>query len=422
MRSLPYLTDKLPGIGGTIKAHIDDFVVEEVPLYPFAGVGEHAFLLIEKRGTTTHNAISIVAKAIGRRSVDFGYAGLKDAQAVTRQWISIERETNSRFEKLELPCVKIVEQTRHRNKIKLGHLAGNRFTIKIRHEDWDKSPALAQAASAGAQAVLAALCKTGVPNFFGPQRFGMRMDNHLLGMALLKNDPKKFMDLWLGHADESVDRGGVLQARKHYDAGNLEAAYSAWPGHLHAERVALGILVKNPAHHGRALNSLDIRLRRLLVSALQAHLFNRVLEARLPQLCHLEPGDLAWIHETGAVFEVLEDRLPLEQPRCDRHDISPSGPLFGYRMTQAAHQPGITEAQVLADAGLSPEIFRSSAAQGSKGSRRAMRFFFQDHRIQMASDSHGGYLELVFTLPAGSFATVMLAEIMKTGTNQMLDI
>ncbi len=95
MPSIPYITAHLPGTGGTIKSQVEDFQVEEIPLYPFAGVGEHAYLLIEKRGTSTYNAISILAKAIGRRSVDFGYAGLKDAQAVTRQWISIEREPES---------------------------------------------------------------------------------------------------------------------------------------------------------------------------------------------------------------------------------------------------------------------------------------------------------------------------------------
>ncbi len=208
MSSTPYISTSLPGTGGSIKVHQDDFQVEEIPLYPFAGVGEHAYLLIEKRGISTYTAISILAKAIGRRSVDFGYAGLKDAQAVTRQWISIEHEPNSRFEKLELPTIRIVEQTRHRNKLKLGHLAGNRFTVRIRHEDWDKSPSMLTAAYHRASAILHALGESGVPNFFGQQRFGMRLDNHRLGMALLKRDAKKFMELWLGSADESVDRGG----------------------------------------------------------------------------------------------------------------------------------------------------------------------------------------------------------------------
>jgi tRNA pseudouridine13 synthase len=413
MSSTPYITAGMPGTGGSIKTHPDDFRVEEIPLYPFAGVGEHAYLLIEKKGTSTYNAISILAKAIGRRSVDFGFAGLKDAQAVTRQWISIEHEPNTRFEKLEMPVIRIVEQTRHRNKLKLGHLAGNRFTVRIRHEDWDKSPATLQTAFDRAHAILNALTVSGVPNFFGQQRFGMRLDNHRLGMALLKNDAKKFMELWLGSADESVDRGGVLQARRHYDAGNIAAAYSAWPGHLRAERAALAILQKSPGHHAKALHAVDIRLRRLLISSLQAHLFNKVLEARLAQLTTLVDGDLAWLHATGAVFDVTQANLPQEQLRCDRHEISPSGPLFGYRMTGPRGKPGEIEASVLSAAGITPDDFRQAGPQKAKGARRAMRFFFTDHKLTMGRDERSGYLELAFTLPAGSFATVLLGEIIK---------
>ncbi len=414
MPSIPYITADLPGTGGAIKTHLEDFQVEEIPLYPFAGVGEHAYLLIEKRGTSTYNAISILAKAIGRRSVDFGYAGLKDAQAITRQWISIEHEPNSRFEKLDLPVIRVIAQSRHRNKLKLGHLAGNRFTIRIRHEDWDKSPAMLQEAMGRADAVLRSLARTGVPNFFGSQRFGMRMDNHLLGMALLRQDAKRFMDLWLGKADESVDRGGVLQARRHYDAGNMAAAFSAWPGHLRAERAALAILQKYPQAHAKALHAVDIRLRRLLISALQAHLFNRVLEHRLPNLTTMMVGDLAWLHETGAVFDVVSDRLSQEQQRCDQHEISPSGPLFGYRMSEPREEPARMEEEVLASAGLKLDDFRHAGPQKAKGSRRAMRFFFTDHKLQAGKDERGGYLELAFSLPAGSFATVLLGEVIKS--------
>lgn len=418
----PYITANLPGTGGGIKICPDDFQVEEIPLYPFAGVGEHAYLLIEKRGVSTYTAIAILAKAIGRRSVDFGYAGLKDAQAVTRQWISIEHEPSSRFENIEMPVIRIVEKTRHRNKLKLGHLKGNRFTVRIRHEDWDKSPSMIQAAYDRAAAILRALSASGVPNFFGQQRFGMRLDNHRLGMALLKGDAKRFMELWLGSADESVDRGGVLQARRHYDAGNITAAYSAWPGHLRAERGALAILQKNPSHHAKALLAVDIRLRRLLICSLQAYLFNKVLELRLPSLTTIVDGDLAWLHDTGAVFDVTQDTISVEQQRCDRHEISPSGPLFGYRMTNPRGMPAEVEAQVLSKAQITPDDFRQAGPQKAKGARRSMRFSFVDHKLSMGKDDRSGYLELAFTLPAGSFATILLGEVIKAPLTATLEM
>jgi tRNA pseudouridine13 synthase len=241
-------------------------------------------------------------------------------------------------------------------------------------------------------------------------------------MALLKGDAKRFMELWLGSADESVDRGGVLQARRHYDAGNIGAAYSAWPGHLRAERGALAILQKNPSHHAKALQAVDIRLRRLLICSLQAHLFNKVLELRLPSLTTIVDGDLAWLHETGAVFDVTQDTLSVEQQRCDRHEISPSGPLFGYRMTNPRGMPAEVEAQVLSKAQITPDDFRQAGPQKAKGARRSMRFSFADHKLSMGKDDRSGYLELAFTLPAGSFATILLGEVIKAPLTATLEM
>ena len=87
---LPYLTVDLPGIGGTIKRSEEDFIVEELPLYPPSGEGTHTYFCIEKHGLTTFAAIDRVARALGERSRDIGYAGLKDARAVTRQVLSLE--------------------------------------------------------------------------------------------------------------------------------------------------------------------------------------------------------------------------------------------------------------------------------------------------------------------------------------------
>src|ERR1043165_405327 len=186
-----YLTAQLPGTGGQIKQHLEDFQVEEIPAYPAAGVGTHCYLKIEKRGFSTMAAADILAKLLGRKNIDIGYAGLKDKQAVTSQWFSVEHLDTSRAKSMELPTgMKVVEITRHRNKIKRGHLAGNKFIIKIRNPEWSRVGVNLDEPAEKAQAVLEAMEKTGAPNFFGPQRFGMRGDNHLLGLALLRGDAK----------------------------------------------------------------------------------------------------------------------------------------------------------------------------------------------------------------------------------------
>jgi tRNA pseudouridine13 synthase len=414
--SEPYLTANLPGIGGRIKDQPEDFRVEEIPLYKVDGVGEHCWFTIEKNGITTYQALNLLAKALGRRTVDFGYAGLKDARAITRQQISIEREPSDRIRSLTFANLRIVEVTRHRNKLKIGHLAGNRFRVRIRHDDWAKAGGSPEQALANARAVVAILQRTGVPNFFGPQRFGMRKDNHLLGLALLRGQSEAFLDRWLGDPDPEVDHGQVLLARRHYAGGRMDLAAAHWPGHLEQERRVLQMLARAPAQKDRAMRAVDLRLRRLLVCALQAYLFNAVLKRRLSQIANLMPGDLAWKHDNGAVFSVPSDPalLAAEEARCQAHEISPSGPMFGYRMSEPAGEPGEMEKAVLAANALTPENFHHPLAEKVKGGRRAMRFFPTDLTVSRSVDDRGTFIELAFSLPPGSFATVLLAEIMKT--------
>ncbi len=411
---LPYFTADLPGIGGRLKDHLEDFVVDELPLYEPAGVGEHCYFTIEKRGFSTMQALGHAARALGRRSMDFGYAGLKDTRAVTRQQFSIEHEPSDRITKMELPTgLKIVHVTRHRNKLKIGHLAGNRFSIKVRHEDWSRTGGSVGPAMERARHILDRLEKTGVPNFFGPQRFGMRKDNHLLGLALLRGDHQGFLNLWLGNPDEQVDTGAVLQSRRHFAGGRLDLAAANWPGHLAEERKVLRMLAQKPDSPQRAVRAVDVRLKRLLVCALQAFLFNEVLARRLPQFTRVLPGDLAWLHDKGAVFAVEPDAVEAAQVRADTHEISPSGPMFGYRMTQPQLEPLQMEDAVLAANELTAADFEKPQAEKTKGGRRAMRFFARHTQLGSGADERGPFLRLGFELPPGCFATVLLGEIMK---------
>src|ERR1051326_8722010 len=96
-----YLTATLPGVGGLIKQHLDDFQVDEIPAYKFDGAGTHCYLKVRKRGFSTMAAADILAKALGRRNIDIGYAGLKDKQAVTTQWFSVEHLDSDRARALQ---------------------------------------------------------------------------------------------------------------------------------------------------------------------------------------------------------------------------------------------------------------------------------------------------------------------------------
>src|SRR5215510_8181947 len=109
----------------------DTFVVEEVPAYEPSGEGEHTFLWIEKRGLTTIDAVKKLARLLGVDGRDVGYAGLKDRNAVTRQWISVPRLEPERALQLDEPDLRVLEARRHGNKLRTGHLRGNRFEVVV---------------------------------------------------------------------------------------------------------------------------------------------------------------------------------------------------------------------------------------------------------------------------------------------------
>ena len=133
--SLPYALHDFAGVGGTLKQRPEDFVVHELPRYDPSGDGEHVLVEIEKTGLGTLEAVDRLARATGTPRRDIGYAGLKHKHAVARQWVSLRGPTPEALLGLQSPELKVLYADRHRNKLRLGHLAGNRFTIKMRDVD-----------------------------------------------------------------------------------------------------------------------------------------------------------------------------------------------------------------------------------------------------------------------------------------------
>jgi tRNA pseudouridine13 synthase len=161
-----------------------------------------------------------------------------------------------------------------------------------------------------------------------------------------------------------------------------------------------------------AVWAIDEKLRRLWVSALQSRIFNEIVERRIEALDRLIDGDLAMKHENGACF--LVETAAAEQPRADAFEISPTGPLIGFRVTLPQGVPLEVEQQVFASHGLSPADFKRAGSLRVKGDRRALRVRPSDVEIAAGVDEHGPHITVAFTLPAGSFATVLLRELMKT--------
>jgi tRNA pseudouridine13 synthase len=399
---LPYLTAEVPGIGGRVKVRPEDFRVEEMPLYQACGEGTHVCFRIEKTGLSTMRAVHDIARALGRPTRDIGYAGLKDADAVTTQTFSVEHVDPEAIRKLDLPRMRVVDVSRHTNKLRLGHLAGNRCTIRIRQVD------TGQLGIVGT--MMEMLARRGVPNYFGPQRFGMRGDTWEIGRALLREDYDEVVACLLGRV-KPTDYGDVRKAREFFDRGEVEAAGKTWPYPFVSERRVCGTLVKTNGNARKAIRAIDMQMQRFYISSYQSYLFNQVVAARIAGLDRLMEGDLAWRHPQGAVFRVEDPAR--EQPRCDTFEISPTGPLFGYRMSQPGGEAGRVETSLVTEEKINPEEWREAGRHRVKGARRPLRFQPHEVNVDAGQDDAGPYVLLSFYLESGCYATTVLREVCK---------
>lgn len=308
---VPLITAALPGTGGQLRAVPEDFEVEELPAYAPSGSGDHLFLWIEKRGRTTREVAESLARAVGIGVGEVGYAGLKDKRALTRQFFSVPatRRAEAGLEAWAQPGaaegLRLLSAARHGNKLKAGHLRGNRFRIRLRgvHPE----------ALARASAIAEVLRARGLANAFGPQRFGRDGLNAARGRALVLRERRSDLDL--------------------------------------------------------ARASRDRFLRRLCVSAYQSLLFNRLLAERIADglFERAIEGDLMKKLDTGGLF--VSQRPEEDTPRLARFEISPTGPLFGHRMMMPEAQARDREMQALGAEGLCLASFAHLKADGAGSRR-----------------------------------------------------
>lgn len=410
----PYLTAEMPGVGGVIKQRPEDFLVEEQPRYEPCGEGEHLYLLIEKTGMTTADAVRAVAKAfrIGRRSV--GYAGLKDKHAVTRQHLSVhlpgpaddDAHLTARLD--DHPRLKVLWAQRHANKLKRGHLAGNRFVIRLRD--------LAPTDVIRAKTILDELARRGVPNYVGEQRFGYRHNAQEVGRLFLIGRYRDMLDEMLGR-DGTNELETLTEARRHYRAGDYARALEHWPRSLRYDRQALDALSKGQAPDDAA-RSIDRTQLEFLASAFQSAVFNDVLGRRLHDgtFDRLMPGDLAFRHDNRACFAVDDATAEQENGpggRVGAFAVSPSGPMWGAAMTRAAGAVDAMELAALHAYGITLEQLGGCDGIAAAGERRPLRIAIKDPDICGGVDEHGPYIRVAFELPRGSFATTVIDEISK---------
>jgi tRNA pseudouridine13 synthase len=156
---------------GAIRSIPEDFKVTEINSIELSGEGEHLWLYVQKTGCNTDWVANQLANICQVPQRQVGYAGLKDRHAVTQQWFSVQLSKVLDCQKINdsLPDeVTVIKSKLHSRKIKTGQLEANQFEIIVREIVGDKKEI---------EYNIQSIIKNGVPNYFGPQRFGHDMGN-----------------------------------------------------------------------------------------------------------------------------------------------------------------------------------------------------------------------------------------------------
>tara|TARA_R110002073_G_scaffold118918_3_gene259045 strand:- start:155377 stop:156693 length:1317 start_codon:yes stop_codon:yes gene_type:complete len=413
-----YLTQNIAGIGGTLKARPEDFLVEEIPLYNPSGEGEHLFMLVEKRDMTTLQLRDALSKHFKVKRHAIGHAGLKDKNAITRQVISLHvpGKTPEDFPGFIHDQASVLWVDLHSNKLKRGHLKGNRFSIRVR----DVDPLTVR----NAKQSLDLLAKQGLPNRFGEQRFGFLNNNHLVGRALIMGDAQSVLDLILSPNPDAPNNSA--DARQAYADGRFRNGFELMPKVFKIERNLLRAL-SNEHPPEKAIKVIDPTAAGFFISAFQSAIFNHVLNTRIERgmMDTLCDGDLAFVMKNRSVFAITQKELSAgvdgSNPfaaRLAALELSPSGPLWGTTMERTGGAIDQLECQALALAGVEPaDLVACEADTGYPmigGDRRPMRIPVIDPEVEGGIDEHGAYIRCAFELPKGAFATTVMDEIMKS--------
>ena len=435
-----YATDS-KGIGGSIRRTPEDFLVEEVlvdgsvasisdgPCKPALGASPawQRFLLcvLVKRGWDTFAAIKAVATQLGVDQTSIHIAGIKDAKAVTAQHIAIENEPIEDLERVHVKDIELRPIGYFRDALSPFYLLGNRFTITI--NDIHHTEALVKLRLAETVSKLEA--QRGIPNFFGHQRFGTtRAITHVVGRAIVNGSLEKAAMLFLAKPSphehpESRKARETLQSTH-----DFAEALEYFPRQLRFERLMLRRLVENPTDFVGAFQSLPLKLQLIFVQAYQAYLFNRFLSERLRHgfsLNAAEVGD----------YVVRVDRSSLPMPKTGQlittgffaevNDSLRTGkvrvalPLVGFVQGLSEGEMGGIETKVLQEAGVNAASFkvRELPRISGKGELRAIVSPIRDFRIVEISRDCGSprvhRVKVSFMLMRGSYATMLLREVMK---------
>ncbi len=416
-----------PGIGGILKQSPEDFRVRELSSYPKPDPeGPYTVLRVESRDWEQHELAQQIARRLRVPAHGIRWAGTKDRRAIAERLLSYPGlpplEGN-----LGLPGVSVLEAYRTREALVLGHHYGNAFEIRIHRIEASPDAVLRRLAPLNRELVEFG----GFPNFFGPQRFGeVRPITHEVGRELLRGNIGDAIDLYLTAsppAEAPLGTEARLAYASHHDPMR---GLREFPSNLRFERLLLDHLARGhtPA---RALRALGRPLRVLFVHAYQSYLFNLYLsERRRAALSLTDPLVGDWVLRIArdgtvpgtGVVPVGADNLAEARDQTTRGQARLAAPLVGHATPALGGSGGSLFEALLERDGVRRDQFRLPAAPeiSSAGSWRplltpapTLRLTWEDE-----PDQNGSVAQLRFALPRGSYATVLVRELMKRGATR----
>ena len=433
-----YLTNG-SGIGGVIREGVEDFVVEEVlvdgskanvsefvPCKVLGStLGRQRFLLcvLIKRNWDTFIAVKNVARQLGIDQNRIQIAGIKDAKAITSQHITVDGGLLEEASKVNLKDIQINPIGYVREALSTYYLLGNSFKIKIKAIDHQKSTVETQIA----QAIGEIEAASGIPNFFGHQRFGTtRPITHLVGKAIIRGDFKEAAMLFLAKSSDHEHPSSRKARQELQETGDFKRALENFPRQLRFERLMLSHLADNAADFVGAFQRLPIKLQELFIQAYQSYLFNLFLSQRFVQgyaLNRAEVGDyVVGVERSGLPLTKISKIVTAETEVVVNEQIKAGRmrvalPIVGARHKLSEGVMGEIEQDILKREKINLEGVRVNPLSivGGKGGLRTAATPIREFKFQVSEDpmGRGCQTELSFTLLRGSYATVLLRELMK---------
>ncbi|SFV55262.1 tRNA pseudouridine 13 synthase [hydrothermal vent metagenome] len=342
---------------------IERFFVEEIPLFKFADKGSNLILKIKKTDMSTFKLITVIAKATQLEHRDIGYAGLKDKNATTIQYISIPKQYERELIKnLTTEKIEILEKHYSKFPIKVGQLKGNRFSIVLEKVDKKTKESIEKVAKE--------LVAHGIPNYYGYQRFGEDSKSYEQGKEIAHSGKK------LKGAKEKL----LVSAYQSF-------LYNSWL----SERISISKTInKNSVQDASKL--LDYPLELVKELAKQPHFFKLFI------------GDDMQNYPFGKSYPLQDFKRASKD--FIAHKSSPTGLLVGYKVKRA-----------LGDARYLEEAFDDTELYALKGDRRYAWIFPEDLSFQYNEAQEK--LTVNFYLPKGSYATTFLEEISKSSLKKL---